>query len=79
MMPSNDDDRHRELEEEERVREILRPQSDEDRRNQREAMEVAEKQRADARDRRKTTKFARLLLIALLGTLLLAAARYLMD
>ncbi len=76
MMPSNDDDRHRE---EERVREILRPQSDEDRRNKREAMEAAEKQRADATDWRKTTNFSRLLLLALLGTLLLAAARYLMG
>ena len=75
-MPSNDDDRHRE---EERVREILRPQSDEDRRNKREAMEAAEKQRAEATERRKTTNFSRLLLIALLGTLLLATARYLMD
>ena len=75
MMPSNDDRRR----EEERVREILRPQSDEDRRNQREAMEAAEKQRADSRERQKTTNFARWLVLALLGTLLLAAVRYLMD
>ena len=46
MTPSNDDDRSQE--EEERVREILRPQSDEDRQNKREAMEAAEKQRAEA-------------------------------
>ena len=77
MMPSNDDDRSQE--EEERVREILRPQSDEDLRNKHEAMEAAEKQRAEATERRKTTNFSRLLLIALLGTLLLATARYLMD
>ncbi len=74
-MPSNDD----RLREEERVREILRPQSDEDRQNKREAMEAAEEQRAEATERRKTTNFSRLLLIALLGTLLLATARYLMD
>ena len=76
MMPSNDDDR---LREEERVREILRPQSDEDRRNQREAMEAAEKQRAEATERRKTTNFATWFVLALLGTLLLAAARYLLG
>ncbi len=76
MMPSNDDDRRQE---EERVREILRPQSDEDRRNQREAMEAVEKQGAEATERQKTTNFSRLLLIALLGTLLMAAARYLMG
>ena len=40
-MPSNDDDR---LREEERVREILRPQSDEDRRNKREAIAAGQKQ-----------------------------------
>jgi len=74
-MPSSDD----RLREEERVREILRPQSDEDRRNQREAMEAAEKQRAEATERQKTTNFARLFVLALLGTLLLAAVRYLMD
>ena len=77
MTPSNDADRSRE--EEERVREILRPQSDEDRRKRREAIAAAEQQRADARERQKTTNFARWYLLALLGTLLLAAARYLME
>jgi hypothetical protein len=74
-MPSNDD----RLREEERVREILRLQSDEDRRKQREAMEAAAKQRTAFRERRKTTNYSPLLLIALLGTLLVAAARYLME
>ncbi len=74
-MPSSDD----RLREEERVREILRLQSDEDRRKQREAMEAAAKQRMASRERRKTTNFATWFVLALLGTLLLAAARYLMG
>ena len=75
MMPSNDD----KLREEERVREILRPQSDEDRRNKREAIAAGQKQRAETRERQKTTNFATWFVLALLGTLLLAVARYLMG
>lgn len=69
----------RQTEEDERVRSILGPQSDEDRNKERAAKKATEEQMAQAREQRKTGNVGRLFLLVLVVTLLFAAARYLLD
>jgi hypothetical protein len=77
MMPAIDDDKRR-IQEDERVRSILGPKSDEERNRQRAAREASEQKNVEAREQRKTSSFARLLLLALVVTLLFGVARYLL-
>lgn len=71
-MPSNEDEGRR-IENEERVRQILEPQGDEGRGNQREALATAEQQLDEATDQDKTKSFRLCLQLALVGTALFAA------
>jgi hypothetical protein len=63
----------------ERVRKILGPQSDEGRDKRRAAEKASAQKMTAVREQRKTSSFARLLLLALLATLLFAAVRYLLG
>lgn len=76
-MPTIED--ARQAADDDRVRSILGPQSDKDRNKQRAAQEAAEQQMTQAREQKKTSSFGRFLLVALVVTLLFAAARYLLD
>ncbi len=62
-----------------RVRAILEPQDEEARENLRRSQREREERHAAEADRQKTQRLAVLLLVALLSTAALAAARWLMS
>lgn len=66
-------------EEAERVRKILEPQDEEDRKKRSAALKAAEKEREEARERQKTASLAGWLLLAVLATVIVALVSYLMG